>query len=202
MLSLTDLCLTTIEESGSDTRELSDLNLDLPKRMWTRHPTFNLKGSFYLCLEDETPIEAELVSDIEVTYTGVYTLTCHIHVEDAFSEDELKKLYTFIGMTGPIKYEKTFESLVGLISEEHLKWLNEFLRTAGQEINPMILDDHLAIEILYVLLNKGKASYVNSWFLGKMDLEFPEWCIDEYYIMTIRSEISERLKFISAYMSV
>ena len=95
MSSLQDICLTTIEESGTDTRDLKDLNVDLPKRMWSRHPILLIKNRKWIqCVDPETkkPIHPTIDYNlflwftIRVEYTGVFRIT----YEKSFHHDVLE----------------------------------------------------------------------------------------------------------------
>lgn len=177
MSSLVDLCLNKIEESGADTRELSQM--DVPSRMWTRHPIFKLEGRYYFASHgtETEQFETTINTDIEITYTGIYHLKCHIYVSEEYDEDQMKEVYNFLKIPGPYQYEKTYED----------------------EVKPSAI----SVEILLLLLKEGRASYIDSYFDGKIKLTLPEWCVDEWEEPDcMLDQITERLKFISGYVNV
>lgn len=133
---------------------------------------FKLKGSYYFCTEEN--FETVLETEIEITYTGVYHLKCYIHIGDEYTKDELQRIYKFLKISEPFKYEKTFETLNAALPKE----------------------------VLDLLLEKGKATYIDSWFQGKMRLNFPEWCVEEYESDFILNQITESLQFITGYVEV
>ncbi len=216
MQSLTELCLNEIEASGAHTRELAKLPNVLPKRMWSRHPILKVSGS---CISFDRMIDCvddiELVTEIEVIYTGVYTMKCNIHVAHylggKLEKGLVEKIYAALGLSGPIKYEKMFESLEGEIPQEHTHWLENgcfnLRRASSQEwiaeAKRRAERNLLAAEIGYALLKQGRGYEVELSLEGPVELSLGHWEDEvENYWLTFEQNISQALDFIKAYVSV
>lgn len=221
MQSLTDLCLNKIEASGADTRELSEGAF--PKRMRTRHPTLKIVGSHYFCTDDET-IEADLTTEIEVMYTGVYILKCNICVKGdkpLLTDEEKKTVYSSLNMKGPLKFEQTFEELKGKLTPEQL----DFIRNGGyvhSEVKPPRIrgtskDDKqiiskrittaenniIAVEILRLLTKIGRAFFIDMFIKGAIELPCGHYETDDFEIFGyLDSKISTALLFIASHVSI
>ena len=66
MFSLQDLCLNEIEESGADTRDLKNLEIGLPSRMYSRHPILEI---YIVTRLASTP--AVLAKRVTIEYTAI-----------------------------------------------------------------------------------------------------------------------------------
>lgn len=227
MQSLTDLCLNKIEPSGADTRELSASVL--PERMWTRHPVLRIVGTYYFCTENlatgDRGVEGDLNVEIEVVYTGVYTLKCHIYVggdgRNKLSDEEQKAAYGWLEMAGPLKFEKTFESLEGELTPEQV----HFLKNGGfiHEDTPIttriiapndverVLSERLAlaqknivtVEIGRLLTKVGRAFFVEMFVKGAVEISLGDWDAEDFDLWQyLQPKISQALLLITAHVSI
>lgn len=203
MQSLTDLCLNQIEKSGADTRELAESGAVLPTKMWTRHPVLQLKGSYYL--EVGGP-EVTLITDIEVSYTGVYTLKCHIHLAGELTEEERKACYAELKMTGPIQFEKTYQSLEGELTDEQIAWFRNQAFIPNPKDIPRALEfaqqNVLVVEVGRLLYGTGRSSYVDCSIVGSITLKFPEWPDYMFSWAYLQMHLHDLVLFIGAHVSV
>jgi hypothetical protein len=181
MQSLSDLCLNKIEDSGADTRELAQI--ELPKQMWTRHPICKLSCIYYFSTGDidgfDDDREFVLYKNIEISFTGIYTLKMKIDITDAVRNksadaETFERICKHFGLT-QTRYEKTFENLEGEFSDDELKYIRknanlgrfyDFVKIARKNL--------VAYEVMKIIFSNPTSSHVTSSFGGKFELYFSE----------------------------
>lgn len=176
MQSLSDICLNKIENSGADTRELAEN--ELPKQMWTRHPVYKLSCSYDGAdYSDESKFF--ILRNIEVSFTGVYTLKVTITEDDKHIDE--KVLEEFCERFGFKNYETTIEDSDHEFSKDESDWLCGKIKWLGNA-DPVQSDSFFNVlgkgtivyEIMKIILHDSKIFHAQHSFGGKFQFNFYE----------------------------
>jgi hypothetical protein len=207
MQSLSDLCLNKIEDSGADTRELSQV--ELPKQMWTRHPVYKLSCTGDFELHDIDGLDGsiayyDLHKNIEISFTGVYTVKVTIEIKgercENVDKDDFERICKHLGLT---QYEKVFETLEGEISDDvpeyvrsHIGefYFDEFVEIAQKNL--------VAYEVMKIIISDPDSSYVEPSFGGNFNLDFSELYEDGRTDLLVMNTISDHIRLIKYVVSV
>lgn len=233
MQSLTNLCLNKIEDSGADLRELSEIGL--PKTMWNRHPNIRIVGKDRYRYRDiydhaERDIEIDIMTIIKVTYTGVYTINYNTYIDKiySFSENNMAEkrriAYEYLGLEGPVKLEKSFESLKGELTPEQIIWLKtdnviNYQWELSDDPVTFAKDNIVATKIGYLLFlhtmtakllrqkNIRTNLSVQMSLNGASSIQFPTWELDfntrsNMWVDQIGRQIRDAVVFIAMHVKV
>jgi hypothetical protein len=198
MQSLSDLCLNKIEDSGADTRELAQV--ELPTQMWTRHPVYKLSCAYYY--EDDNDDndnmpELTLYKNIEISFTGVYTLKVKINITDSYQRNvNAKNFERFCKQFGLTQYERTFENLEGKLSKDEMKkYVQDKVGRHFDSFMELAEKNVVAYEVVKIIFSDPTSSCINSSFEGKSKLEFAEICVNDCSFLYLLGQISSKINF-------
>lgn len=83
------------------------------------HPALQIIGEYM--------DEVQLNTEIQITYTGIYTMKARLYMDPKATEEAIQEAYAEIQLDGPIEYKQVFDS-----PEQLLPHIKELLMERGQ----------------------------------------------------------------------
>ena len=169
-------------------------------------------------------VSGDLITEIDVVYTGVYTLKYHMYLRNTnldnneLNAEQITHAYTWLNVKGPMKFEQTFESLEGQLNAEQLDFVKtsvfdseQTLRRPVEGNNSFFLTKTLSLaqknliatEIGRLVLKVGNAFHIDISMKGETNLSLGQWIAEEVDFWDyLQPKISQALLFIAAHVSV